>query len=84
MHDGPLRPAMVRKAAELVLEDDEENPPRNLDDEEWLVPVPPPACEALEFIPAVASPESLVLRRGPESEKSLPDTCKHIMLKIFY
>lgn len=56
---------MVRKAIELSFD-----PPRYL--EELLVPFPDTTV-ALAFGLALASLESLGLRRGPESENNLPE-----------
>ena len=64
-HDCPLRTVMLRNAIELSFD-----PPRYL--EELLVPFPDTTV-ALEFAITLASPESLELRRGPESENSLPE-----------
>lgn len=82
-HDCPLLSVTERKTAEFVFDDDEEeSPPRDLA-EKWFVPFPP-SCEAFEFVLAAASPESLVLRRGPESENNLPDTCEEVHRWIFF
>lgn len=63
--DCPLRSVTERSAIELNLE-----PPRYL--EELVVPFPATVV-VLVFALAPASPASLVLRRGPESENSLPE-----------
>jgi len=64
-HDCPFRMVTARSAAELGFE-----LPRYL--EELLVPFP---ATDVAFVVAFAdaSPASLVLRRGPESENNLPD-----------
>lgn len=63
--DCPFRKVTARSAAELGFE-----LPRYL--EELLAPFPA-ADVAFVVAFAAASPASLVLRRGPESENNLPD-----------
>lgn len=74
IHDCPFLNVNEREEAKFAFaEEDEESPPRNL--AEWLLPFPP-TCGAFEFAIIDASAESLVLRRGPESENNLPETWK--------
>lgn len=62
--DCPLRTVVLRNAMELSLD-----PPRYLEE---LFPFPDTTV-ALAFTFTLASPESLVLRRRPESENNLPE-----------
>ena len=60
--DCPLRTAIERSVIEF-----------NLDPPRYLVELVVPLLAALTLVLATASPASLLLLRGPESENNLPE-----------